>query len=276
MALIDEVKNLLTAYGLGSLAQWIVDQQVAGADDLTIVTDLRKRPEYKARFPAMEELQKAVNQGGAGGMITEADYISMEQAYMQAFQGSGLPANMFDSPDDFKRLIAARVSPNEVQRRVAAAKEAVDATDPNVRTNLLRMYGITTTDLMAYALDPAKNADYLQRVATTSMLAGFGTSAGVSGLNRNQWEGYAQDLINEQASPEDIRTIISNAHTIADTQTRLAGIEGDQFTTSDALDITVRKDSSKTLASKRRADREKARFSGSQGLGSKGLSGSGI
>lgn len=276
MALIDEVKNLLTAYGLGSLAQWIVDQQIAGADDLTIVTDLRKRPEYKARFPAMEDLQKAVNQGGAGGMITEADYISMEQAYMQAFQGSGLPANMFDSPDDFRKLIAARVSPNEVQRRVAAAKEAVEATDPNVRTNLLRMYGITSTDLMAYALDPAKNADYLQRVATTAMLSGFGTSAGVTGLNRDQWEGYAQDLINEQASPEDIRTIISNAHTIADTQTRLAGIESDQFTTSDALDITVRKDSSKTLASKRRADREKARFSGSQGLGSKGLSGSGI
>lgn len=271
MALIDDVRSLLESYGLGSLASWIVQQQVDGKDDLTIVTELRQRPEYKQRFPAMDALQRAVNSGGAGHAVTEADYLSMEDAYKQAFQNSGLPSTMYNTPDDFRRLIEAQVSPAEVQRRVAAAKVAVDNTDPNTRGSMLDMYGITSTDLMAYALDPEKNADHLQRIATSSILAGYGKSSGLSDLSRRQWEGYAQDLINQEADDSDIRSIISSAYVTVENQRRLAGIEGEQFTTNDALDVTIRKDAVKGLASEQRAKREKARFSGSQGVNAKSL-----
>lgn len=268
----EELLAALDVWGLGSLAGLVTDSIIAGDDQLTIINKLRTSAEYKARFPAMDSLIAKAKANGVA-TVNEGDYLSMERSYQRALQTSGLPSNMWDSPDDYKRLIEADVSPDEVERRVAAAKMAVDSTDPNTRAQLMSMYNLSTTDLMAYALDPQKGSDYIKKVATASTLAGYGQTAGLTGAN---WESYAQDLINQQASESDLRQTISEARILAEGQTRLAGIEGEQFTTSDAMDIAVRKDANKMLASQRRVEKEKARFSGTQGVSTGSLRGSGI
>lgn len=273
--LISTLNAVLKSYGLDSMSQWIIDSVVAGKDELTIITELRSTPEYKARFPAMAEIQRKAT-AGLGTQINEAQYLEMERAYRQAMAYSGLPVDMWDTPDDFARLMTADVSPTEVQRRIAAAREAVDSTDENTRNQLMQMYGITTTDLMAYVLDPEKGSDYLQKVATTSILAGYSQSAGLSSLSRDKWESYAQDLISQQVSDAGIRDIVYGTDVLAEQQSRLAGIEEGQFTTEDALDSTIRRDADKIMASERRVARERARFAGTQGLGSKSLQGRGI
>lgn len=267
--------NILSAAGLQDLAPWVISQQVEGKDYMTILTDMRKLPQYVARFPAMAELQRKAATG-AGVPANEAQYLQAEQEYRRIFQMSGLPANMWDTPDDYARLLTNDISADEVARRVDAAKIAVYSTDQNTRDELQRLYGIGTTDLMAYALDPAKNSEYIRKVATTSMLAGYSKTAGISDLSGQAWEGYAQDLINQNVSEGGVRDIVAAADTIQEQQLRLAGIEGEQFTTSDAMDIAIRKDSNKTLASQRRVEKEKARFSGSQGVSTGSLRGSGI
>jgi hypothetical protein len=271
----ETVAAMWSQYGLGSLGQWVIAMAVEGKNAEQIAIEIRKRDEYKARFPAMEALRLKAAQGG-GVPINEGDYLALERSYRQVFQAAGLPPTMWDTPDDYARLITADISAIEVQRRIAAAREAVDSTDANVRNQLAALYGITTTDLVAYALDPEKNSDYIQRVATTSRIAGYSQTAGLGGMSRQAWEGYAQDLINQQVGDSQLREIIGDANARAEIQGRLAGIEGEQFTSGDALDIAVRKDSNKTLASQKRVEREKARFSGSQGLTTGSLRGSGI
>lgn len=275
MALQEDIAEILSSFGLGSMAEFVIAAQKEGKDNLTIITELRQRPEYKMRFPAMAELQRKA-QAGKGVAITEGQYLEMERSYRQVFQASGLPMGMWDTPDDFKRLLESDVSPAEAQERVGAAKEAVDSTDPNVRSQLAALYGISATDLVAYALDPEKNSDYLRRIATSARLAGYSQTAGMGSMSKGMWEGYAQDLINQQISDEGLRDIVSSADSLAESQSRLAGIEGGTFTGADALDVAVRKDSDKAMASQRRVDREKARFGGSSGVTSGTLAKSGI
>lgn len=261
-AMIAEFQRLLAGYGLGSLTGWIVGAVTAGKDQLTILTELRAKPEYKVRFPAMDALQQKAQAGG-GVAITEGEYLSMERAYRKQFQDAGLPAHMWDSPDDYKRLLESDISPDEVGERISAAQIAVESQDPAVLRSLRDIYGLTSTDLVAYALDPAKNSKYIEKISTTSLLAGYGQTAGLANAN---WESYAQDLINQQASEEDIRTAVSQSAQLQTEQDRLAEIEGGQFTSSDALDVTVRKDAKKITASQKRANREVARFAGTQGI----------
>lgn len=272
MSVLDEAASLFRSYGLDSLADWLVAQNVEGKTPEQIVTELRQRPEYKERFPAMEELRRLAQQNNMP-VISEGQYLQMEQSYRQALANSGLPPNMFDSADDFKRLLEAQVDPTEVEERVAAAKIAVNQTDPLVREQLRSMYGITDSDLMAYALDPERNSEEIQRIATTATLAGLGQRQGLS-AEQAAWERYAQSSINQGMGQGEIMGAVANATALYENQSRLASIEGERFTATDALDVTVDQDAGKTLASERRARREKSRFSSRSGVTS-GTLGSG-
>lgn len=266
------VADAMRAFGLDSLADWIMQNVVEGTDAATVYLRLRETPQYKQRFPAMEELQRQARAGGRG--YTEADYIALENSYREVLSTSGLPARLWDSSDDFAALMKGQVSPSEVQQRVDAAKEAVLSTDPNTRAQLLRLYGIDTQALMGYALVPDRGADEIRRTATTAIMAGMGAAAGLgSSLSREQWERYSGEMIQSQAGFGEIRSAIESAYAISDTQSRLASLEGERFTESDALDITVMKDAGKSLASEQRARREKARFSATSGISSGSLAG---
>lgn len=274
MSVLDEAASLFRSYGLDSLADWLVTQNVEGKTPEQIVTELRQRPEYKERFPAMEELRRLAQQNNMP-VISEGQYLQMEQSYRQALANSGLPPQMFDSADDFKRLLEAQVDPTEVEERVAAAKIAVNQTDPLVREQLRAMYGISDSDLMAYALDPERNSEYIRRTATAATLAGLSQRQGI-GAEQASWERYAQSSINQGMGQGEIMGAVANATALYQTQSRLASIEGERFTGTDALDVTIEQDAGKTLASERRARRERARFSGRSGattgtLGSQGI-----
>ena len=271
MALIDDLRGALAVWGLESLAPWIVQQEQQNKDPLQIVQDLRQTPEYKSRFPAMQALQDAARRNNMP-VVTEQNYLQMEQAYRTALQDSGLPSGMFDSADDFIRLLEGNVDPTEVRERVAAAKVAVDQTDPFVLSQLRDMYGITGTDLMAYALDPEKNASYIEKVATSAMLAGLGQRQNLA-AERGSWERYAQDAINQQMSQSQMVEAVASASALTKTQGRLASIEGEEFGTGDAMDITINKNAEKVLKSQQRAAREKARFAGSSGITAQSLQG---
>lgn len=264
MSVLDEAAELFRSYGLDSLADWLVEQNVEGKTPEQIVTELRQRDEYKQRFPAMEELRRWA-QANNMPVISEGQYLQMEQSYRQALANSGLPPEMFDSADDFKRLLEAQVDPTEVQERVAAARVAVDQTDPFVREQMRSMYGISEQDLMAYALDPERNSDYIRRVATAATLAGLGQRQGLDAQTES-WERYAQSAINQGMGQQQLAAAIGSATALEQTQSRLANIEGDRFTDTDALDAAIEQDASKVLASERRARRERARFAGRSGL----------
>lgn len=271
MALIDELRATLATWGLENLASWLIEQEQATKDPLQIMTELRARPEYQARFPAMQALQDAAKRNNMPA-VTEQNYLQMEVAYRTALQDSGLPQGMFDSADDFVALLTNDVDPTEVRERVAAAKIAVDQTDPYVVSQLRDMYGISTTDLMAYALAPDKNASYIEKVATSAMIAGLGQRQNLA-AEKGSWERYAQDAINQNMSQGQIVDAVANAANLQTAQSRLAAIEGEEFSSTDALDVTINKDAGKVLKSQQRAAREKARFAGTTGITTQSLQG---
>lgn len=271
MALIDELRATLATWGLENLASWLIEQEQQTKDPLQIMTELRQRPEYQARFPAMQALQDAAKRNNMPS-VTEQNYLQMETAYRTALQDSGLPQGMFDSADDFVALLTNDVDPTEVRERVAAAKIAVDQTDPYVVSQLRDMYGISTTDLMAYALAPDKNASYIEKVATSAMIAGLGQRQNLA-AEKGSWERYAQDAINQNMSQGQIVDAVASAANLQTAQSRLAAIEGEQFSSTDALDVTINKDAGKVLKSQQRAAREKARFAGTSGITTQSLQG---
>jgi hypothetical protein len=273
MSVRDQVASTLRAYGMGDLADWIVGQLTNDIQDPELVwVELRKSPQYKVRFPAMEELQRKQTAAGGRGW-TEAEYIQQENAYRAILSTSGLAPDLWDSHDDFAALMRNEVDPTEVQSRVDAAKRAVLATDPAIRDQMQRLYGIGTDQLMGYALVPDRGSDYIKKVATTSIMAGLGSNAGLgTGMSQTQWERYANPQTTEMGYGE-LQDLVAGAAVTDIQQSRLAGIEGEQFTDTDALDVAVGKDVTKTLASQQRVKRERARFSGSAGVSTGTLTG---
>jgi hypothetical protein len=127
------------------------------------------------------------------------------------------------------------------------------------------LYGISETDLMAYALAPDKNARYIEKIATSAMIAGLSQRQELA-ADSGSWERYAQDAINQQMTQSQIVDSVANASALATVQSRLANIEGGTFTGQDALDVTIEKNAQKTLKSQQRAQRERARFAASSGI----------
>ena len=144
------IADTLALYGLpASLATTLNDALVGGESGTAIAMQIRDTDEYRARFPAMAERRK-LNLPA----ISEADYLDLEKSYRQIGQAAKLPAELYDSPEDFDQLIAGDVSPQEYNERVQLGMEAsLGANQETVR--LLRdFYNITDSDLTAYYLDP--------------------------------------------------------------------------------------------------------------------------
>ena len=83
--IIQTLQSAFSQYGLQSLFPKI---QEFARRDLTedgVLLELRKTPEYKARFPAMEALAQKQR------AITEAEYIEFERNAAQLERAYGLP-----------------------------------------------------------------------------------------------------------------------------------------------------------------------------------------
>lgn len=168
------IRSILSQWGLAPLADRLWKQYVNGAPIEQIFLDLRKTDEYKARFPGMAALSKK------GRAISEAEYISLERSYLQIARAAGLPKGFYDRPDDFGRLIAGEVSPQEWAERVQIASAAAFSSPPELRSELSRLAGVKAGDLVAYWLDPKRALPKLQQafgmaqLGAASIRTGFG------------------------------------------------------------------------------------------------------
>ena len=171
----DRVNAVLREYELDSLTPWALDMIKAGHSDARIMEELRKRPEYIKRFPAMKE--RADN-----GMapINEAEYISLERTYKQLMRGK-VPQGFYDQNSDFSSFIANDVSPQELDQRINDGYARVVATDPEVRAAFREFYGVNgDAALAAFFLDPDRASEELTRQAGAAVVGGIGKRLGVN------------------------------------------------------------------------------------------------
>ena len=87
-----QINGFLGAYGLADLGAWAWAKWQNNESVDQIMLELRSTPQYKTRFPAMDELSRQ------GRAINETDYIGYESTVRQLIRAAGLPAGMYDTP----------------------------------------------------------------------------------------------------------------------------------------------------------------------------------
>ena len=169
------LEEMLDEYGLGTLKGWAWDQIKSGVSELRIIQNLRETAEYKARFPGMEA------RGTAGlPQMSESDYLAYERSVREIMRRHGMPPGFYDDPNDFAELIAADLSPDEVQSRVVDGYGRVVNAPIEVRQAFAEMYGADgDAALAALFTDPDKAEAALLKQVRAAEAKGWGGLFGI-------------------------------------------------------------------------------------------------
>jgi len=190
----DVIRDLLDTYGLSELANfvgnYIVEQDVI--DENVLIGQIRQTDEYRTRFAANEARRKA-----GLNVLSEGEYIALENTYRQYMRASGLPSGFYDTNEDFQNLLANDVSPGELAERINQGYEAIQFADPQVIQQMQNLYGVSEGDLAAYFLDPEKATPVLLQRAKAAQIAGGAAQAG-QGISVTEAEQLAREGITQQ------------------------------------------------------------------------------
>lgn len=254
------ITNMLEAYNLSSLAPTVFGFIQQGYSSDTISVLLQNTEAYKQRFSANE----ARRQKGLP-VLSPAEYLAVEQSYRQIMSTAGLPPGYYDQPDDFTSLLANDVSPTEVQQRVQTASSIINNIDPNVISQWEQFY--TRGDIVAYALDPERATQVLQRQASAAVAAAAGQAQGVQ-VDKS----LAEQIGSTGLSDSSIRQGMGTVSTLATNGQHLAAIYGGTYDAETAANEVFFNDASATEKRRRLASQERGSFTGSSGLTSQSLS----
>jgi hypothetical protein len=166
--------GVLDRYGLGSLKPWAWEQIQLGHSAARIESDLRNTPEYKTRFKGLIDRQQA----GLPAW-TEQQWIEYENGVSNLFRSRGLPAGMFDSPDDFIQYGVNDLLLPELEERVDQYFVKVNNAAPEIKQAFAEMFGASGPQaLLALMLDANKALPILQQMVAAAENQGIGAQLG--------------------------------------------------------------------------------------------------
>lgn len=222
----DLIDSFLSDIGLQSLGDWAWNLYLDGASADEVMVQVRKTPEYKTRFPAMEELAKQ------GRAISEAAYIDYERTVQGYLHQFGIPRGMYDTPEGIAGLLVRGVKVDEVAQRLQTAAAAAYNAPQEVKDTFRDYYMGTGGDLTAYFLDPDRAQPLIdQQVAA----ARIGAAAKMQqlGLGRTEAERLAANGVTFEQALQGFGDVASTQALgggfgeTADQGTRVAAAFGD-------------------------------------------------
>lgn len=187
------LSGLFASYGLSSLAPKIFEFVKNGYGADTVALMLQETPEYKQRFAANAQRTRA-----GLPVLNPAQYLATEAAYRQVLQASGLPVGFYDSNDDFTSWIAGDVSPTEIKERADAAIRVVQG-NPELRTAVRDLYGVSEGDVAAYFLDQQRATPILETRLRAAEIAAQGIARGFA-ASQNAERFARQGITAQQAA----------------------------------------------------------------------------
>lgn len=206
---VDIIKKTFAYYGLTDSALlneieglWR-QQAITKATPIDEVGVLLQDSEaFQKRFPANKALKDA---GKAQLSIT--DYLKQEATYKNVLQSTGMPANFYDTPEDFATFITNDVSPDELQARVQQGYQAVRQADPQVVQEFKRLYNVSEGDLAAYFIDPERARPTFdryeaERQARAAAISAQAQQQAAMQLSKQEAESLAQAGVSVQGSAE--------------------------------------------------------------------------
>lgn len=199
----DVISSLLEMYDLTGLSDfvtnYILDNDVV--DTTVLMAQVRQQPAYQTRFAGNEARRRA-----GLNVLSEGEYVALENTYRQYMRASGLPADFYDSAEDLQNLIGNDVSPAELAERVNQGYEAVRFADPTVVSQMQELYGVGEGELAAFFLDPERATPTLLRRAQAAQVAGGAIQAGMQ-LTAEEAERLAQEGVTEQTARAGVAAI---------------------------------------------------------------------
>lgn len=258
---LEDFKANLNLAGLGGLASTIDEYIKQDLSASQIKINLIGTDAYKARFPGLEPLRKA------GLAINEATYISMERGMVSVLKAYGLDDKILGTTEQLGAVIANQVSVAEYENRVSLAADHVKK-NPDVLSALNEYYGVDTAGAMTYLLNPKLGMDVVKKQVRS---AEIGAAASMYDFDINKAVAESYINVTGTADLNSLKDEFGKARTLASTQARLSGIEGEKYNDLTAVASVVGNDQTLQLESQRRALREQARFAGQSGVTSASL-----
>ena len=173
-------------YGMGSLVESLKGFIQEGLSISEFTLKLRGTDAYKKRFAAnAQRVAKGLR------ALSEAEYISKEDAYQDIMRRYGLPESYYTRgemgrQEGFEKIIANDISDVELEDRISTAQKRVLNANPEVTQALKQFYpDITNGDILAYTLDPKNAIENIKRKVTAAEIGGAAIQAGLqTGLTR--------------------------------------------------------------------------------------------
>ena len=158
MSARDDAIDFLRQFGLDSL---ITNLDAALQDDPTIFSGqygeermfraINTTELYKKRFAGM-----ALRAANGYKPISEQDYLAIEKEFDQTLRTNGMPKGFYDTQEDFASFIGNDVRADELNTRIQQGYKAVYDTEPGVKDELKRLYGLENNDIAAFLIDPTR------------------------------------------------------------------------------------------------------------------------
>ena len=269
------LRNLLSQYGLGSLADSVDSIVQENTSEEVIAERLRQTDAYKTRFKGLTQLRAK----GVTDVASEGEYLRLETDYRQVFREAGVSNFLGEAGtqtefDAIAKLVGDfSLSVNEVRDRVSDAQRIVAQTPQEVRDSFQRYYNVDPATLTAYVLDPTSTASEINRRANAAMIGGLGMQRGLefgagAAERIGSFLGGEGDLTSTQAEPQLAE--------IADVQRatgRLAELERGTLTAEETAFAQLDLDTGAKEKVKGLQSRERARFGGTSAFSSTALGG---
>jgi LysM repeat protein len=258
---LEDFKANLKLAGLDTLATTIDDYIKQDLTASQIKINLVGTQAYKDRFPGMESLSKA------GKAVNEATYISMERGMINVLKAYGLDDKVFGTTEKLGQVIGNQVSVAEYENRVQIAADRVQK-NPDVLAALNQYYKVDTAGATGYLLDPKTGMDVVKKQIRASEI---GAAAQMYQFDLSQANAESYINVSGTSDLNALKESFGKARVLANTQSRLASIEGTNYSELEAVASTLGQDQIRQLESQRRALREQARFAGQSGISASSL-----
>ena len=251
------IAAVLNRFGLGSLSNFLYDVYTRGEVDLNnpdaLIFAIRDRPEYQTRFSA--------NARRAAKNLPELDpgsYLELENAYRTVLRSNGLPAQFYDTTEDFADLITGDVSPAELQNRIQNGYRKVAEADPEVKRQMRQLYNVDDAGLAAYFLDPERATPVLEAQARAAQIAARGREQGNIQVSRMT----AEELVSRGFTEQQAQEAFQRMNLLGGLYQEMTGEE--MLTEAEKIGASFGYD---VEAQKRLAERQRARVAEFQGGG---------
>lgn len=186
----DQLRQLLSPYGLGELADAAASQFLDGiVSGPELELWLEAQPQVQKRFSAVFERRK---QGLPP--ISMLDVVEYERRANELSSMYGLP----DGFVDVNRLLVNDISVAELGERVQRAADVIEQR-PDVVEQLQTMYNLGAGDAIAYALDPDTGMQAVQRRFAAARVGAQAKRQGFGQLSVGEAESLQGQVTEDQA-----------------------------------------------------------------------------